>query len=298
MAQDNPASRASKATPPLKLTQHVRSSVYSWIMKLVLVYVLVLVVRHFFHGDAPYFSVYLMMPVFKWAASIFQVLLGYKPTIIGMFEVLGCFLCVSVGFNVTPRVVRAIMNRPPEPAADRAARSALTKSLIVLFVITPAIYFAASYLRTIANGQNPYDKPQGLLGSAPSVKLIESSYMSNRVVSGNSAAGQLVLCVEEHCVTDVPEEEYQREKAAAAPSTPSSQASKSAPSTPSSVVPSKPKAADKNAQKSSSNAVVAVDIQSGQDLHAYSVMKDLGKMQFLVFCGISLVMASVGSFFI
>lgn len=291
MAQDNPASRAStKATPPSKPVQHEQSSVYSWILKLVLVYVLVLVVRHFFHGDAPYYSVSLMMPVFKWAASIFQVLLGYKPTIIGMFEVLGCFLCVSVGFNVTPKVVRAIMNRPPEPAADRAARSALTKSLIVLFVITPAIYFAASYLRTMAHGQNPY--------ALPSVKMIESSYVSNRVVSGDSAVGQLVLCVEDHCVTDVPEEEYQREKAAAAPSTPSSQASKPAPSTPSSAVPSKPKAADKNAQKSSSNAVVAVDIQSGQDLYAYSVMKDLGKMQFLVFCGISLVMASVGSFFI
>lgn len=268
---------------PTNPTQ-AQSSAMSWVLKVALVYGLLLIVRQVFHDDAAYYSVSLMMPVLRWAASIFQVLLGYKPTIIGMLEVVACALCVHAGFRFTPKVYQVVMNRPKRPSfpvADRLARGTLTRQLIVLFVVTPAIYFSVCYIRDKTVGQ-PYLMISGGKGQVD----ISNSYVSNRVVPmSNPKPGQLVLCTNDHCVTDVSEEEYQRDKSGATSSQP-------VPTT------SKPKESDKNNQNSVKNAIVAVDIQAGQDPHAYGLLKDLGKIQFLVLCGLALLFASLGSFFI
>jgi hypothetical protein len=249
------------------------SSVKPWILKVVLVYGLLLVVRQVFHGDAAYYSVNFLMPVFKWAASMFHILLGYKPTIISMLEAVACGLCVQAGFHFTPKLCQAV-TRPPVPAAHRPARGTFTRQLLVLFVFTPAIYFAICHFRPIDPHKIPTNEAQGLIGH----------YVSNRVVSG--ADGQLTVCTNDHCVSEVSEEEYQNNKVALASSSPSA------------PVSSKPKDSDKKKQKAGTSAVVAFDIRTGQDPWAVALLKDLSTMQFVFFCGMSLLCASVGSFFI
>lgn len=255
-------------------------------LKLIVAYGLFLVVRQTLHQDAAYFSVNLMVPLIKLAVPLFETILGYKPTIIFIFEVVCSVLCVLFGSKIAraltailparrPNNAPAAVNAVAPAAVDAAARGALTRSLIVLFVIVPAVYYGSSQARNYLYG-NPHHYTPPLLISAGKVSVEDTaSYVSPRVNSGSD--GQLVLCVDGACVEDVAEEEYERSKSG-----------DTAPATP----PPKTKSSDKKPQ---TTTVTAIDLHRDQDPRIYSIMKDLGKIQFLGFCAFCVTFSTLGS---
>jgi hypothetical protein len=185
-----------------------------------------------------------------------------------LLEVFASVLCVILGNYIAKRL--KTMNNPvPNPAnvaprdGRREERTALTQALIVLFVIAPAVYYASIYAR----GQVMPD-PHKLISSASGKVSVDKTpgYLSPHAKSVDSH-GELVI------VEDVSEEEYQRSK--------SGDATKGKPNP-------KPSA-------SKTTAVVAADFQKGQEVAVYTVMKDLGKMPFLIFCCFGIVFSAVST---
>jgi hypothetical protein len=250
-------------------------------LKLIVSYGLLLVVRQTLHQDAAYFSVNLMVPLMKMAVPLFETILGYKPTIIFIFEVVCSVLCALFGPKIARALTAILPARRPEnaPAAvDAADRGALTRSLIVLFVIVPAVYYGSSQARNYLYG-NPHDNTAPLLISAGKASVEDTaSYVSHRVNSGSN--GQLVLCTDVACVEDVAEEEYERSKSGdTAPATPPPETTKST---------------DKKTHRQTT-VVTAIDLHRDHDPRIYSIMKDLGKIQFLGFCAFCVTFSTLGS---
>jgi hypothetical protein len=252
----------------------------NFMLKLIVAYALFLVMRQTLHQDAAYFSVNLMVPLMKMAVPLFETILGYKPTIIFIFEVVCSVLCVLIGPKIARALTAILPARRPNnaPAAvDAAARGALTRSLIVLFVLVPAVYYGSTVARNYLYG-DPHNYTPPLLISAGKVSVEDTaSYVSPRVASGST--GQLVLCVDGACVEDVAEEEYQRSKSG---------------DTASATPPPKPKASDKKPHRQTTD-VTAIDLHRDQDPRVYSIMKDLGKIQFLGFCAFCVLFSTLGS---
>jgi hypothetical protein len=141
------------------------------------------------------------------------------------------------------------------------------------------VYYGSNAARGYIFG-DPH-KVSPLLIAAGKVSVEDTtSYVSPRVNSGS--VGELVLCVDGACVEDVAEEEYQRSKSG------NTDAVTSAP-------PPKPKSSDKKLQRQTT-AVTAIDLHTGQDPLVYSIMKDLGKMQFIGFCAFCVLFSTLGSF--
>jgi hypothetical protein len=252
---------------------------HPWVVKSIVVYGLLLAMRHFLHGDAAYYSVGLLMPVVQLMVPVFETLLGYKPTIIFIFEVIASFLCVLLG-NYIARRLQTMMNRPVNAASKPASngfstggrhreRNALTQALVVLFVITPAVYYISVYARAQVIG-DPHKLLLTSSSSSSSGKVSvddTTSYISPHAKSMDSH-GELVI------VEDVSEEEYQRSKSGDA-------------------TRAKPKSKSADPQPKS---VGFPDLQKGQEWPIAVVTKDLFKKPFLIFCGFGIVLSAVSTF--
>jgi hypothetical protein len=228
-------------------------------MTAILAYCMLLGVRHFAHGDAAYFSVNLFMPIFNAAVSVFEILLGYKPTIIFVLEIVACFLLVMMANVLLSRIKTALGHQQP------VERRALTRSLIMLFVLAPIVYVASTKSRNSFIGSDPhlFNKSQTLLISSGKSSVDSVSfYVSPHTNGVSSDGGELVL------VEDIPEEVYQLSKSRDAKD-------------------------KKPAPKSTS--IVAADFSKGQDPHVYSIMKDLGRLPFMSFCGFGIAFSALGS---
>jgi hypothetical protein len=248
--------------------------VHKYVKSLIGVYALLVALRHFLHGDAAYFTVGLIRPVVQFLVPVFEALLGYKPTIIFIVELIASFLSVWFGNYIVKKFFEK---------NNAAERGAVMQALFVLFILAPAVYVASTYARNLMVG-DPHTSvpilPQ--IGAAKSSVDGSSSYLSPHAVSGSS--GEVVVCHDGACVEDVPEEEYQR--------------TKSGESTPSPSPSSKPKPKPKpkaEQPKPTTTSVVARDFVDGQDVAVYTLMKDLGKYQFLLFCALGVTLSAAST---
>jgi hypothetical protein len=236
------------------------------------VYVLLVAMRHFLHGDAAYFTVGLIRPIVHLLVPVFEALLGYKPTIIFIVELIASFLSVWFGNYIVKKFFEK---------NNAAERGAVMQALFVLFILAPAVYVASTYARNLMVGDPHTSGPKLLqIGAAKASVDGSSSYLSPHVVSGSS--GEVVVCHDGACVEDVPEEEYQRTKSGESPPSPS----------PSSKP--KPKASAEQ-PKPTTTSVVARDFVDGQDVAVYTLMKDLGKYQFLLFCALGVTLSAAST---
>ncbi len=252
----------SSQTPIQQQQQQQRRTGGAAIFKVVVVYCLLLAVRHLVHGDAAYFSADLIVKVVKLLMPLLRSLTGYTPTIIYVLEAIAILPCAYVGFMFARRLIGV------------NGRVALMQYAFLLFVVAPAVFVASTHFRNSWCGGDPHKRPDPSTPST-SVPSVDdsSSYISPLVIRGSS--GELVMCNEDVCVEDVPEEEYQSTKSGDSPP---------------------PSSRPKPRKPSKTTAVTAVDLKHGQDARVYSVMKDLGKHQFLVFCALGVIFSSVASY--
>ena len=238
------------------------------IFKVVVVYSLLLAVRHLVHGDAAYFSADLIVNVASLLMPLLYALTGHTPTIIYVLEAIAILPCAYFGFMFARKLRLVGAN----------GRVALMQYTLLLFVVAPAVFMASTHLRNSWCGGDPHKRPVPSIPSrSTSIPSIEdsSSYISPVVIHGSS--GELVMCNEDVCVEDAPEEEYQSTKSDDSPQ-PSSRPN-----------PTKP---------IKTTAVPAVDLKHGQDARVYSIMKDLSKRQFLVFCAFGFILSFACSFIV
>jgi hypothetical protein len=165
---------ASSQTPIQQQQQQQRT----WgaaIFKVVVVYCLLLAVRHLVHGDAAYFSADLIVKVANLLIPLLRSLTGYTPTIISVIETIAVLPCLYLGFMFARRVIG--VNR----------RVALMQYAFILFVAAPVVFVASTHFRNSLCGGDPHDSPvpPSASTSAPSVHH-SSPYVSPHATHGSS----------------------------------------------------------------------------------------------------------------
>ena len=253
------------------------------ILKVVVVCSLFLAVRHLVHGDAAYFSTDVIVKVANLLIPLLGSVTGYTPTTIYVLEAIAILPCACFGFMFARKLIGA------------NGRIAIMQYTLLLFVIAPAVFVASTQFRNSWCGGDPHKRPVPSNTSASIPSFEDPDFISPRVSSG-----EIVICNAEVCVEDVSEEDGQSTESGGSPP-PSvlpepkkpvpeedGQSTKSDDPPPPSSLP-KPK-------KNSRVTIRAPDLQHGQCARVYSVMKDLGKYQFLVFCVLGITFSSVCSY--
>jgi hypothetical protein len=233
------------------------------ILKVVVVCSLFLAVRHLVHGDAAYFSTDVIVKVANLLKPLLGSVTGYTPTTIYVLEAIAILPCACFGFMFARKLIGA------------NGRIAIMQYTLLLFVIAPAVFVASTQFRNSWCGGDPHKRPVASNTSASTPSIEDppfDGFISPHVSHGSS--GELVLCNEEVCVEDVSEED--------------GRSTKSGDSPPPSSLP--------KTKKHSRITIRAPDLMHGQCARVYSVMKDLGKYQFLVFCVLGITFSSVCSY--
>jgi hypothetical protein len=268
------------------------------ILKFVVVCSLFLAVRHLVHGDAAYFSTDVIVKVANLLIPLLGSVTGHTPTTIYVLEAVAILPCLCFGFMFARKLIGA------------NGRIALMQYTLLLFVIAPAVFVASTQFRNSWCGGDPHKRPVPSNTSTGIPSIEDPSldgFISPHVSHGSS--GELVLCNEEEevCVEDVSEEDGQSTESGNSPpptvlpepkkpvpeedgqsTKEDGQSTKSGDSPPASSLP-KPK-------KHSRITIRAPDLKHDQCARVYSVMKDLGKYQFLVFCVLGITLSSVCSY--